>query len=123
MTRNFLTTPKAAAYILVFLSFMNVDAQTHTFPDFTEEVRQNGYLHQNDTTYFVFDALRYGQSSVEKVVVTGAFRGWDQNMDDPNRLLKPTNENGQLWYLAVVNRDLQTIPPSTSFKFRINKGI
>lgn len=122
MTRSSISLAKAAAFFLVFLFFMNAEAQTHSLPIFTEEVRQNGYLHQNDTTYFVFDALRYGRENVEKVVVTGAFRGWDQNMNDPQWLLKPINGTGQLWYLPVVNRDMQTIPPSSPFKFRINEG-
>lgn len=86
-----------------------------------EAARLQGYLLRGDTTVFLFDAARYGVDAPQRVVVTGAFRGWSQDMDDPAWHLSLDGEPG-LWMLAVPNPNLERIPPSTPFKFRIDEG-
>ncbi|MEO0474067.1 MAG: alpha-amylase family glycosyl hydrolase, partial [Bacteroidota bacterium] len=80
----------------------------------------NGYQHRNDTTFFLFNETDYPINKPDRVVVTGSFRGWDQNMDDPNWQLRKSSET--VWTLAVPNPTFAAIPPQTEFKFRINAG-
>jgi len=40
----------------------------------------NGYAHNNDTTTFIFNEKDYNVVVKNKVVVTGAFRNWSQDM-------------------------------------------
>lgn len=81
---------------------------------------KEGYIHQNDTTYFIFDASWYKVENVEKAIVTGAFRQWDHDMNSPEWTMKKTG-NG-LWTLAVYNPKYEKIPAASPFKFRINDG-
>jgi hypothetical protein len=67
---------------------------------------------------FIFDPSIYDVLP-DKVVVTGAFRNWDGNMDNP---LWQLYHSGELWVLKVTNADFETIQPNTKFKFRINHG-
>lgn len=89
---------------------------------FSVDEQRQGYAHRNDTTYFVFDPKLYNVPAVDRLVVTGAFRGWDQNMEVLDWQLIPTNGLTSPWVLAIPNPDFQTIPPSTPFKFRLNEG-
>jgi pullulanase/glycogen debranching enzyme len=83
--------------------------------------RQQGYVHDRDTTWFIFDAARYGLTAPTRVVVTGAFRNWDQDMNSPAWQLRPMDGTG-VWTLAVPNPQYGRIGPSTPFKFRIDDG-
>jgi len=78
-----------------------------------------GYRHRNDSTTFLFDATVYNREP-ERVVVTGAFRNWSQNMDDQNWALKKQDQ--KTWTLKVFNPKLSLIPVSCPFKFRIDNG-
>lgn len=73
-----------------------------------------GYAHQNDTTYFLFDQSLYGDSQPTKVVVTGSFRNWSHDMEEMAWTLSP--------HIAIYNPDFSIIPPQSEFKFRINQG-
>ncbi|MEZ4686919.1 MAG: hypothetical protein R3B47_12895 [Bacteroidia bacterium] len=80
---------------------------------FTTIEKLQGYAQRADTTWFIFDEALYQEA--EKVVVTGSFRGWSQDMNDPAWLLK--NDK-----LAIFNPEFKNIPPRAEFKFRINDG-
>ncbi|MEM6345293.1 MAG: alpha-amylase family glycosyl hydrolase [Bacteroidota bacterium] len=83
-------------------------------------VRRQGYLHQNDTSYFLFDGEIYNQKTPSRVVVTGSFRDWSQDMDDPKWQL--TSNANSLWTLAVFNPNFELIPIHAEFKFRVDEG-
>jgi len=78
-----------------------------------------GYFHNNDSTTFIFDEMAYGLFP-EKVIVTGAFRNWSQNMADQAWILKKSS--ARVWSLKVFNPKFQVIPVSCPFKFRIDNG-
>ena len=77
-----------------------------------------GYALENENVTFIFDPVLYDVSP-KKVVVTGAFRGWDTNMNKVDWRLV---EKGKLWTLTVVNTDYAIIQPNSKFKFMIDKG-
>jgi pullulanase len=79
-----------------------------------------GYAIQQDSARFIFDAQIYNKSP-KKVVVTGSFRGWDQNMDDLHWQLKKINGTS-LWSLTVPNKGFAAIPIKSEFKFIIDSG-
>jgi hypothetical protein len=56
------------------------------------------------------------------VVVTGAFRNWDPDMESRAWRLSPRSVARKTWVLAVSNPDYSVIGPSTPFKFRIDDG-
>ena len=82
--------------------------------------RAQGYAERDGETVFVFDPVRYGFSDgtqPRRVVVTGAFRGWSDDMDDPAWRLA---ERGGVWTLPVA---VASGPrPGTPFKFRVDGG-
>ncbi|MEM7372516.1 MAG: alpha-amylase family glycosyl hydrolase [Bacteroidota bacterium] len=88
--------------------------------DFTPEEYLQGYRHEADTSWFVFNEEIYGQSSATCVQLTGAFRDWSQDMNDRQWHLRSIGESN--WILAVPNPTFATIPIRTEFKFRINEG-
>ncbi|NNF56614.1 MAG: pullulanase [Rhodothermaceae bacterium] len=85
----------------------------------TESERAQGYALRGDTTVFVFDAALYALNP-ERVVVTGAFRGWSDDMDDPAWVL--TKGPAGLWTLVLTNPDYRAVGPATPFKFRVDDG-
>ena len=107
--------------ILALLLFVWITSAAQAQP-VTEAARMQGYVHQNDTTFFVFDAEVYGVEVTERVVVTGAFRNWDQDMGSRAWQLVPYSHARTTWTLAVPNPDYNVIGPSTPFKFRIDDG-
>lgn len=101
---------------LIFLLLISLSV----LPAFSQSLENSpGYLIKNDSVQFCFDEKLY-QVQPQKVVVTGAFRGWDQNMDDPFWELKKTGTG--LWSLKVENFQNRRIPASCPFKFRIDSG-
>lgn len=86
----------------------------------TDEVRLLGYSQEGHTTYFVFDTSIYGVEPPNRVVVTGAFRGWSQDMNNPEWQL--TSDEEGIWTLSVPNFSYEVISPATPFKYRINDG-
>ena len=87
-----------------------------------EEALLQGYVHRNDTTYFVFDARLYEAEDLERVGVTGAFRNWDQDMESRAWRLGPIALDRRIWLLTVYNPDYRVVAPGTPFKFRMNDG-
>lgn len=80
--------------------------------------RLQGYALRGDTTVFVFDAGRYGVQTPDRVVVTGAFRAWSADMDDPAWRLAPGP--GGVWTLAVPNPEFAVVGAASPFKFRVD---
>ena len=85
---------------------------------FTDEEKLQGYAISGDDVTFIFDPLLYNVAP-KKVVVTGAFRSWDTNM---NKIEWRLEEKGKLWILTKSNKDYAIITPNSKFKFMINKG-
>ena len=75
---------KVLLFIIWLVPITNLFAQI----TFTDAERKTGYALREDTTWFVFDPGYYKKASVEKVVVTGSFRGWSQDLDDVTYHLK-----------------------------------
>ncbi|MFY7733627.1 MAG: alpha-amylase family glycosyl hydrolase [Bacteroidia bacterium] len=80
----------------------------------------NGYAHNNDTTTFIFNEKDYNVVVKNKVVVTGAFRNWSQDMADTKWIMR--RQVGNIWTLKVYNPNFEIIKPSMPFKFRIDAG-
>ncbi|MDX1740031.1 MAG: hypothetical protein R3178_02010, partial [Rhodothermales bacterium] len=72
-----MTTPASYLLSIVFFAISSV-AQ-----DFSAEERLQGYAMRDQQAVFVYDNTVYGAPSLSRVVVTGAFRGWSQDMSDP----------------------------------------
>ena len=85
---------------------------------FTGDQKNQGYALFGDNLTFIFDESLYGLQP-QKVCVTGEFRNWDQDMEDPMWQLKKT---GEQWMLTIDNSDYQVVQPNTKFKFRIDDG-
>lgn len=88
---------------------------------FNDEAILRGYEHQGDTTYFIFSEEVYEIERPENVVITGNFRGWSQDMQAPQWKLRTSGL--QVWILALFNPNMEILPPSTEFKFRIDEGV
>jgi pullulanase/glycogen debranching enzyme len=80
---------------------------------------QQGYAWKNDSLTFLFDAGLYNVNP-SRVVVTGAFRGWDQNMDDARWALK--KQSDKIWSLKIFNGKYSVVSVSCPFKYRIDAG-
>ena len=87
---------------------------------FSAEQIQQGYHHQKDTTYFLFEEEWYQKEAPEVVVVTGSFRGWSQDMKNTQWQLE--RKRKRLWTIAIYNPNFDAIPLRAEFKFRINEG-
>lgn len=87
-----------------------------------QQAREQGYLDADSTVLFVFDTALYGVQP-QRVVVTGAFRGWSDDMDDARWALRPHDSAPNLWVLAVPNPRYELLGPSTPFKYRIDEGV
>ena len=74
-----------------------------------------GYALRGDSTVFVFDAALYDVQP-ERVVVTGAFRGWSTGMEDASFALAPGGDG--VWTLASPVE----VRPASPFKFRVDAG-
>lgn len=83
--------------------------------------RQQGYQLQDGVIHFLFDPELYGIDRPSRVVVTGAFRNWDANMQDTKWQLQEDATSG-VWSLNVPNPQYTVIPPASPFKYRINEG-
>ena len=92
-------------------------AQTPAAPSASDLERAQGYALTDDGATFLFDASLYGLAP-ERVVVTGAFRGWSADMDDAAWALAPSGDG--LWTLHVDDPAGVGLGPSVPFKFRIH---
>ncbi len=90
-------------------------AKTQTF---TDEQRLKGYVVDGQKVTFIFDETIY-RVKPERVVVTGPFRGWSQEMNDTRWTF---SKNGHIWTLKFDNPDFEVISPQTPFKFRTDEG-
>ncbi len=104
--------------ILFFLLFWVGIASSGLGQSFTADQALQGYGVFGDKLTFIFDEGIYGVKP-ERVVVTGQFRNWDQNMEDPQWQLKKT---GSQWLLTLDNENYTLLKPKTKFKFRIDNG-
>lgn len=98
------------SFVLLSLVLYTLSAQ-----QFSASEKLQGFAQRGDTTWFVFDRAAYKKPLASKVVVTGSFRGWSQDMNDASFLLKKDR-------LAIFNPKYSNIPPRAEFKFRINDG-
>ncbi len=85
---------------------------------FNDEDKLQGYSITVDDVIFIFDPTLYNVSP-EKVVITGSFRNWDQNMNDNEWSMKKSND---IWTLKLSNAGFEKIYPNDEFKFRVNEG-
>ncbi len=105
-------------FLSIFIFPLFSSAQT-----FSPENILQGYAHQNDTSYFLFDKSRYDRPEAKRVVVTGSFRAWSQDMGEESwQLVVGRGQSDSLAILAVYNPDFKIIPPRAEFKFRIDEG-
>ena len=89
--------------------------------EFHSEEKKAGYSLQGDDLIFIFDEQEYNVIP-EKVVVTGIFRGWSQNMDNASWQLKKWDETSGIWILSINNSDFSIVSPGSPFKYRIDDG-
>lgn len=84
--------------------------------------REQGYaIAADNSVTFLFDRSLYGlDTSPSRVVVTGMFAGWSQDMNDPTRTLHQVDDS--LWSVTIPNIEYAIVQPSSEFKFRINDG-
>ena len=110
----------AALAVLVLAATAPAASQSPGEP--TPAERAQGYALRGDTTLFVFDPALYGGAQgatvPARVVVTGAFRGWSADMDDPAFALRPAASG--LWRVAVANAGNGVVAPGSPFKFRVD---
>ncbi len=99
---------------ITLLTVLGLNAQ-----DFTKAEILQGYANQDDKTHFIFDQTLYGVKP-NKVVITGSFRGWSQDMEEAKWQLKKSESN--IWIATIDNPKFENIPPLTEFKFRIDEG-
>ena len=102
------------SFVLAFLLFMSVNAQT-----FMDSERLQGYSLGESSVTFIFDESVYNVNP-NQVVVTGSFRGWDAKMDVPEWTL---SKQEKLWVLTVDNTDFERVSPRSPFKFRVDDGV
>lgn len=87
----------------------------------TDEQLTNGYVRAEDTTTFLFDASVY-EVKPKRVVVTGPFRQWSQDMADSDWQLARSDDHPSVWVLSIKNAEQRGLGPSTPFKYRIDEG-
>jgi len=85
---------------------------------FSNADKIQGYSAQNDSAVFIFDPSVY-HVNPNKVVVTGSFRNWDQDMNNQEWIMEKSNT---FWILKIKNEKFKVIKPHDEFKFRINEG-
>jgi len=85
---------------------------------FSNNERIQGYSVRKDTAIFIFDPVIY-KVDPNKVVVTGSFRNWDQDMKNKEWIME---KKDNIWILNIDNKKFETIKPHDEFKFRINEG-
>lgn len=85
---------------------------------YSDQERLQGYHIEDHVVTFIFDPSIY-QVKPNRVTVTGEFRNWDQQLDDPIYALR---QEDKLWTIKVNNAD-NLLTPNSKFKFRIDDGI
>jgi pullulanase/glycogen debranching enzyme len=105
--------------LLFILAFLLIITNMSFAQQFTETELIQGYAQREDTTYFVFMPYFYKSITPKRVVVTGSFRGWSQDMQDGKWQLIYRDK---IWALALHNPGFELIKPSAEFKFRVDEG-
>lgn len=103
---------------LIFLMFTLFFVSNLFGQQFSYDQKIQGYVHENEISTFIFDPEIYGVDP-EKVVLTGSFRNWDQDMNNTEWLMEKEND---IWILKIPNDGFKKIRPNTEFKYRINDG-
>ncbi|GAB5534515.1 MAG: hypothetical protein Rubg2KO_07640 [Rubricoccaceae bacterium] len=101
--------------LLVLLALAASPSAQTPVDGLTDAERSQGYALRGDSTVFVFDAALYDVQP-ERVVVTGAFRGWGTDMDDDAFALASGADG--VWTLTSPT----DIAPASPFKFRVDAG-
>ncbi len=92
----------------------------HAQDTFTALQRSSGYAQQGEHVTFIYDDGIYKKSPT-RVVLTGAFRNWNDDMAAPDGQM--TRLSGtKLWIKTIANPGYKTIKTHTPFKFRIDDG-
>ena len=102
-------------FTLISLLTISIQALGQSIP---AEAKQQGFHWEDEILTFVFDPALY-EITPDRVVVTGSFRNWDQDMAATQWTL---SKNEDLWTLKVENSNLEKVPAQSEFKFRINGG-
>ncbi len=89
---------------------------------FSPSERLQGYALEQNNVYFVFDETVYGAAPRERVVVTGSFRGWSQDMTDPAWTLERPTGSAGIWVLKVDGTGAAQLVAGAPFKFRVDGG-
>ncbi len=120
MPRFLLLAPLA---LILAACAMPAVAQTPTAPggSYSATERAQGYALRGQTTVFVYDDALYGRTP-DRVVVTGAFRGWSDDMDDAAWALAQEGASG-VWSLEILNPEFSVVGAASPFKFRVANGI
>ncbi|MEL6614083.1 MAG: alpha-amylase family glycosyl hydrolase [Bacteroidota bacterium] len=111
------------ALLLAACAMPAPSAQTPTAPggSYSATERAQGYALRGETTVFVYDDALYGRTP-ERVAVTGAFRGWSDDMEDAAWALAQEGTSS-VWSLELENPEFSVIGTSSPFKFRVDNGI
>jgi pullulanase len=91
----------------------------HRAAAFTQDELLRGYALRNDSIFFLFDNTWYANIQPSKVVVSGTFSGWHQDMNV--RRFHLSALNSKIWSLEVDNcKHLIPLNEATMFKFRVS---
>lgn len=104
---------KYSTLLIFFFLSLSLFSQSWT----GDQLKQ-GYALFGKKITFLFDEALYSVQP-KKVVITGEFRSWSQDLNDNQWLLAKT---GNVWTLTVDNVDNSIVKPNTKFKFRIDDG-
>ncbi len=104
---------KTVIYLSFLLLNLNLVGQS-----WTGDQLNQGYALFGSKLTFIFEESLYNVQP-SKVVVTGEFRGWSQDMNDEQWNLQKT---GNAWLLTIDNTDFAIVKPNTKFKFRVDDG-
>lgn len=78
-----------------------------------------GYAQRKDSLWFLFSSP-LNQLKPSRVVVTGAFRGWSQDLKETAWDLQEKSPG--IWQLGLDNFQFRKVPPACPFKFRVDEG-
>ncbi len=85
----------------------------------TETDYKKGYFQRGDSLAFILDEKIYGIKA-DFFLVTGAFRGWSQDLKEAKWHLQSAG-NG-IWMVWLNNKDFKLVKPAQPFKFRTSDG-
>ncbi len=104
------------------LSIIAISSVVSVGQDFSANERLQGFAVGSDHATFVFDEAVYGIAPPTRVVVTGAFRAWSDDMGASEWQLRRNASGSGLWTLRIDGNRLDNLGPGVPFKYRINAG-